>query len=54
MAKLKATPKTYQEALEALGGRGSVKLGNNTWLEAFTDGTHTDMIAVRLHGARTS
>lgn len=46
MAKLKATPKTYQEAAEYLAGRVQVKLGNNTWLEeveAF------QAIAVRLH-----
>jgi hypothetical protein len=33
MAKLKATPKNYAEALAVLAGRESVRLGNNTYLE---------------------
>jgi hypothetical protein len=47
MAKLKNTPRNYVEAAQYLAGRDSVKLGNNTWLESFSDG-----IAVRLHATR--
>ena len=46
MAKLKATPKTYEQAVAALGGRESVKLGNNTYLERASDNT---AIFVRLY-----
>jgi hypothetical protein len=50
MAKMKATPRTYAQAVEALAGRDSVKLGNNTLLEkrgyVQNDSVH---IAVRLH-----
>ena len=52
MAKLKATPKNFAEALEVLGNRSSIRLGNNTYLESFTDGTQTDLIAVRLHSTK--
>src|SRR2546430_3496158 len=45
MARLKATPKTYQQAVEVLGNRQSLKLGNNTWLEQIDPST----IGVRLH-----
>ena len=45
MSKMKFVPKTYAQAVEALAGRASVKLGNNTWLENFPDGIK----AVRLH-----
>ena len=45
MARLKATPKTYQQAVEVLGNRQSLKLGNNTWLERIDPST----IGVRLH-----
>jgi len=52
MAKLKATPKNFAQALAVLNGKLSVRLGNNTYLESFTDGTQTDLIAVRLHSTR--
>ena len=44
MAKLKATPKNYAEALIVLAGRESVRLGNNTYLETRSYG-----IVVRFH-----
>ena len=44
MAHLKHTPKTYAEATGVLQGRDSIKLGNNTWLEAYGNA-----IIVRLH-----
>ena len=46
MAKLKAHPKTYQQAVEVLGNRHSLKLGNNTYLER---DDCADCISVRLH-----
>ena len=46
MAKLKATPKNYAEAQAVLASRGSVRLGNNTYLER-----HFCGIAVRLHNS---
>lgn len=33
MAKLKATPKSFAEAQQALGTKSSIRLGNNTFLE---------------------
>ena len=45
MARLKATPKTYQQAVEVLGNRQSIKLGNNTWIERDC----ADCIVIRLH-----
>ena len=51
MAKLKATPKNYAEALTTLNGKQSIRLGNNTYLEQRKqpgDGL-TERIAVRLH-----
>ena len=45
MARLKATPKTYQQAVEVLGNRHSLKLGNNTWLERDC----ANCIVIRLH-----
>lgn len=45
MATLAATPKDYSEALEALQGKASRKIGNNTYLE---DGG--PYIAATLHG----
>lgn len=45
MAKLKATPKNYAEALAVLAGRGSVRLGNNTYLELDS----VECIVVRFH-----
>ncbi len=44
MAKLKATPKNYTQAVEALNGKQSIRLGNNTYLER-----HFCGIFVRLH-----
>jgi hypothetical protein len=44
MAKLKATPKNFAQASAYLGGRDSVRLGNNTYLEK-----HLCGIVVRLH-----
>lgn len=56
MAKLKATPKSYAAALRVLGGKQSIRLGNNTYLEHIThDYTRTGdfidapVIGVRLH-----
>jgi hypothetical protein len=50
MAKLKATPKNYAEALTVLAGRESVRLGNNTYLENVAEyGEYTGKIGVRLH-----
>lgn len=49
MARLKATPKTFAEASQVLGNRCSVKLGHNTFLESYVDGTQVDRICVRLH-----
>jgi len=45
MARLKAYPKTYQQAVNALGNKDSIKLGNNTYLERDC----ADCISVRLH-----
>jgi hypothetical protein len=41
---MKHTPKSYAQAVEALAGRDSIKLGNNTWLVRAET-----YIAVRLH-----
>ena len=57
MAKLKATPKSYAEALRVLGDKQSVRLGNNTYLEAIAERVYSEgripeeriTIAVRLH-----
>ena len=49
MAKMKATPKNFEQAKAALAGRDSMRLGNNTFLESYTDGTQVDRICVRLH-----
>jgi hypothetical protein len=49
MAKLKATPKNYAEALTVLAGRESVRLGNNTYLMNIDYARITPCIAVRLH-----
>lgn len=46
MAKLKATPKNFAEAVAVLAGRESVRLGNNTYLERL-EGLR--FIGVRLH-----
>ena len=45
MAKLKAAPKNFAEANQILGNRGSIRLGNNTYL------LRQDLqnITVRLH-----
>jgi hypothetical protein len=44
MAKLKATPKSFAEAVAVLNGKQSMRLGNNTYLE-----NRTTYISVRLH-----
>ena len=57
MAKLKATPKSYAEALAVLGSKQSIRLGNNTYLETIKERVYEDghipeertVIAVRLH-----
>ena len=51
MAKLKATPKNFAEALTALNGKQSMRLGNNTYLEQRKQPGDclTERIAVRLH-----
>lgn len=46
MAKLKATPKNFVEALAVLNGRESMRLGNNTYLENLVG---LQFIGVRLH-----
>ena len=46
MAKLRATPKNYAEALAVLNGRGFMRLGNNTYLELLNG---LQFIGVRLH-----
>lgn len=45
MAKLASTPNNYTDAMKALKGRDSRRIGNNTNLE-----TRSDHIAVTLHG----
>lgn len=47
MAKLTAHPKTYAEAVAALKGKESKKIGNNTWLEFHT--ASMPYVSVRLH-----
>jgi hypothetical protein len=54
MAKLKATPKNFADALNLFNttrttGKCSIRLGNNTYLESYTDGTKIDRFCVRLH-----
>jgi hypothetical protein len=53
MAKLKAIPKNFAEALAVMTGIGRYKnptrLGNNTYLVSYTDGIQVDLIAVRLY-----
>ena len=57
MAKLKATPKNYADALAVLAGRTSVRLGNNTYLLAINERVYSAghiteeriTIAVKLH-----
>lgn len=45
MAKLKATPKNFEQAVAVLKDRVSMRLGNNTYLEVSDAG----FIGVRLH-----
>jgi hypothetical protein len=45
MATLKATPRTFSDALQFLGSKSERTLGNNTTLHIVTP----DSIAVRLH-----
>lgn len=47
MAKLTTTPKTYAQAVAALKGKESKKIGNNTWLEFHT--VSMPYVCVRLH-----
>ena len=54
MAKLKATPKNFEQALRFIldfKGKLSIRIGNNTYLEYHTGyGTgYTESITVRLH-----
>lgn len=57
MAKLKATPKNYADALAVLAGRTSVRLGNNTHLLAINERVYSAghiteeriTVAVNLH-----
>lgn len=55
MAKLKATPKSFAEAMQVLAGRESMRLGNNTYLEYHeSDGYEhgSPFVAVRLHATK--
>jgi hypothetical protein len=49
MAKLKATPKNFAEAVEVLQDRISMRLGNNTYLEVSDPDPLRGFIGVRLH-----
>ena len=49
MAKLKATPKNFAEAVEVLKDKISVRLGNNTYLEVTDADPVHGFIGVRLH-----
>jgi len=49
MAKLKATPKNFNQALAALNGKTTVRLGNNTYLEAVELESDVNLIVVRFH-----
>jgi hypothetical protein len=49
MAKLKATPKNFAEALIVLNGKSAVRLGNNTYLEQIISSQGQLAITVRLH-----
>jgi hypothetical protein len=51
MAKLKATPKNFEQAQRVLGTKSSVRLGNNTYLERVQEPYNSplQMIVVRLH-----
>jgi hypothetical protein len=44
MAKLKATPKNFEQAMQVLNGKETVRLGNNTYLKKWIDA-----VSVRLH-----
>lgn len=51
MAKLKATPKSFAEAMQVLGTKSAVRLGNNTHLvRVAADGEI--LIAVILHNTQ--
>lgn len=49
MAKLKATPKNFAEAVAVLKDKISVRLGNNTYLEVSDSDPLRGFIGVRLH-----
>lgn len=49
MAQLKAAPRNFASALEVLGGKQSIRLGNNTYLEQAHVGFGKAYIGVRLH-----
>ena len=49
MAKLKATPKNFEQAVEVLKDRISMRLGNNTYLEVTDSDPLHGFIGVRLH-----
>jgi hypothetical protein len=49
MAKLKATPKSFAEAVAVLNGKYSVRLGNNTNLRCTGSDPVHDYIAVTFH-----
>ena len=51
MAKLKATPKNFVEAQQALGTKSSVRLGNNTYLMRVAYDSQI-IIAVILHATQ--
>jgi hypothetical protein len=49
MAKLKATPKNFAQAVAVLKDKISVRLGNNTYLEVTDSDPQHGFIGVRLH-----
>ena len=49
MAKLKATPKNFAEAVAVLKDKISMRLGNNTYLEVSDPDPVHGFIGVRLH-----
>ena len=49
MAKLKATPKNFEQAVAVLKDRISMRLGNNTYLEVSDSDPLRGFIGVRLH-----
>ena len=49
MAKLKATPKNFEQAVAVLGNRDSVRLGNNTYLDKAPHDEHRSTPAFHVH-----